>query len=150
MFLKKPFSKFAICAIVWTTFTLTAIAQVMVQDPPSIVESAFKTQYPSVHSVKWAKSDASYIAEFKEKDAHVKALYDSAGNFIESEQAIEVSELPENVVLYIMTQDETAKILKAYKIVRAGQRKELYDVVAKIHYKKSRITVSRDGYLTSH
>lgn len=124
-----------------------AIAQ---QDPPSKVENAFKEQFPSIQDVRWAKNDNNYIAEFKDHNIPVKVLFDSSGNFVESEKEIEVSALPEKVVQYITTQDETAKIYKAYRIEKNGQRKELYDVVAKIHYKKSRITISRDGYLTSH
>ena len=117
--------------------------------PPTKVETAFKEQYPSVDDVKWAKSDHTFIAQFKENNTLMKISFDTLGNVIESETEIEVADLPEKVVLYITTQDETAKIYKAYKIVKRDRHKVMYDVVAKIHYKKTKITISNDGYLTS-
>jgi hypothetical protein len=118
--------------------------------PPSKVEDAFKLEFPTVEDVKWESSDNKFIAQFKEKHSLIRVFFDSLGNLLESEQEIPVEELPEKVILYIKTQDETAKILKAYKInKKEGRTKELYDVVAKVHYKKSTFTISKDGYLTS-
>ena len=122
----------------------------IIQDPPSKVEIAFKQQFPSVNDVKWAKNDNTFIAAFMDKDALVKVSFDPTGKFVESQKEIPVDQLPQRVLAYIMTQDETAKIIKIYKIEKNSQPKELYDVVAKIHNKRSLITISKDGYLTSH
>jgi hypothetical protein len=151
MFLMNVSSKLTICSAALIFFLAPQRTIAVTQDPPSKVEFAFKQQFPSINEVKWAKSDNTFVAEFKDKHTQVKASFDSSGNFVESEQEIDIAELPQKVVLYILTQDETAKIFKAYKIERAGgTQKVLYDVVARIHYKKSKITISKDGYLTSH
>jgi hypothetical protein len=144
MLLKTP-----IFVAVLVLFLSTEKTSAISFDPPSKVETAFREQFPSINEVKWAKSDNTFVAEFKDNNYPVRVSYDTLGNFMESEKEIAIEDLPAKVLLYINTQDETAKILKAYRIEKKGQRAELYDVVAKIHYKKSRITVSKDGYLTS-
>jgi hypothetical protein len=117
--------------------------------PPSKVESAFKEQFPSIESVRWETSDNSFIAKFREKNSIVKVFFDSLGNFLESEKEIPIEDLPEKVVLYLKTQDEGAKIIKAYKIEKNSRHQILYDVVARVQFKKSTFTISKDGYLTS-
>jgi hypothetical protein len=117
--------------------------------PPSKVESAFKEQFPAIEAVKWETSDNNFIAKFKEKNSIVKVFFDSLGNLLESEKEIPIDELPEKVVLYLKTQDDGVKIFKAYKIEKNERHQVLYDVVAKVHFKKSTFTISKDGYLTS-
>jgi hypothetical protein len=117
--------------------------------PPSKVEAAFKEHFPDVNNVIWEQDDRCFIANYKEKNTIARVFFDSLGNILESEKEISIKDLPEKVILYIRTQDETAKIIKAYKIEKKDQRIELYDVVAKIQFKRTKITISRDGYLTS-
>lgn len=146
----KPPTKLVVCKAILIAFFLVQKADAASMDPPPTkVETAFKEQFPSINDVKWAKGDNTFIAEFKENNSLMRVSFDTSGNVLESETEIDVKDLPEKVVLYVTTQDETAKILKAYKIVKTDRHKVLYDVVAKIHYKKTKITISSDGYLTS-
>lgn len=147
--MKTP-TRLVVCSAVLSAFLIIQKSDAAVSDPPPTkIETAFKEQYPLVSDVKWAKSDHTFIAQFKENNSVMKVSFDTLGNMLESETEIDVKELPEKVVLYITTQDESAKIMKAYKIVKKDRHKVLYDVVAKIHYKKTKITISNDGYLTS-
>lgn len=147
--MKAPTKLVAFKAVLIIFLLMQKADAAMMDPPPSKIETAFKEQYPSIHDVKWAKSDNTYIAQFKENASFVKVSFDTSGNVLESETEIPVEELPQKVVLYITTQDETAKIIKAYKIEKKDRHKVVYDVVAKIHSKKTKITISSDGYLTS-
>jgi hypothetical protein len=153
MFVTKTGNKLFIRLTFLVAFIMLTAIEVfsLPTGPPAKVEEAFKQQFPSVSDVKWEQNERHFIANFKDQKTLMKVFFDSVGNKLESEKEIEIADLPEKVVLYLKTQDETAKIIKANRIDKTIGNRDivLYDVVAKVHSKKSTYTISKDGYLTS-
>ena len=62
---------------------------------PEIVKDAFKKNViGEVLSVKWEKEDGNYEANYLQNGIKSAALFDAKGNWLETEKAIEIKELP--------------------------------------------------------
>lgn len=102
---------------------------------PSAVKEAFIKQYPETKVKKWKKDSANYEAEFNVNGLETQAVYDSNGNFIESEIEMKASELPKAVKDYIASNLHGKKIKDAAKIT---------DSTGRISYKAE---VDNEGYI---
>jgi hypothetical protein len=134
--------------LVFTLFSHLVLAGPLVSTPPDSIELALKKMFPNATDLKWENKDAAYVASFQTENTKMKASFDTQGNLLEQECEIEVSSLPSTVRLFIETQDEGAKILKASKIEQANNS-VVYDVIIKSDNKKTKLTISKDGFLTS-
>jgi hypothetical protein len=80
-------------------------------ETPAAVISAFKARYPKAEKVNWGvEKPGQYEAEFLLNGVESSALFDSNGQFLESETEIKESELPEAIKTTI------AKDFVGYKI----------------------------------
>jgi len=88
------------------------------KEVPIAVKNALHQKYPDAKDVKWEKENQYIEAEFDVKKADVSVLFDDQGNIIETEQEIEINELPKGVVDYVKSHykqniKEAAKITDA-------------------------------------
>lgn len=102
--------------------TAMAIALVAVYsfagtDVPAAVKTKFASLYPTIKKAKWDKEDANYEAEFEMNEVETSVLFDAAGNVLETETEIKISELPKAVQDYCAKTWPGKKIAEASKIV---------------------------------
>jgi hypothetical protein len=88
------------------------------KEVPIAVKNALHQKYPDAKEVKWEKENQYIEAEFDVKKVDVSVLFDDQGNIIETEQEIEINELPKGVVDYVKSHykqniKEAAKITDA-------------------------------------
>jgi len=88
------------------------------KEVPIAVKNALHQKYPDAKDVKWEKENQYIEAEFDVKKSDVSVLFDDQGNIIETEQEIEINELPKGVVDYVKSHykqniKEAAKITDA-------------------------------------
>jgi superfamily II DNA or RNA helicase len=96
---------------------------------PAIVKESFKSKFPEVRKVEWKlEGDEDYEAEFKLKEVEVAAKFDAKGKWLETETAIEQSELPEKVQATIAKEYKGYKIVETQKVVRADDKPMLFEV----------------------
>jgi hypothetical protein len=96
---------------------------------PAKVREAFRTKFPDVKKVEWKlKDDKNYEAEFKQKDVEVAAKFDDQGKWVETETAIEKSDLPKEVRARISKEYKAYKIVETQKVERAGDKPILFEV----------------------
>ena len=90
---------------------------------PATVKAKFASLYPKVTEVKWGFEDKNYEAEFDVNKVETSATFNAAGNLLETETEIAVSELPKPVLAYFTktvmgeTIKEAAKITDAKGVV---------------------------------
>jgi Putative beta-lactamase-inhibitor-like, PepSY-like len=77
---------------------------------PEAVVKTFKAKYPSAKEVKWEKEKGNYEAEFEIKETSMSAIFNPAGNLMESETRISRSMLPKAI------SEALAKDYPGYKI----------------------------------
>ena len=104
---------------VTAAFTLLALCSFAGTDVPSSVKTKFASLYPDVKKAKWSKEDNNYEAEFEVNEMETSVLFDAAGNVLETETEVPVSQLPPSVSDYCSKNFSGKKIKEASKIVDA-------------------------------
>jgi hypothetical protein len=82
-----------------TTFTLVLltffISSISAIDAPEAVVNAFSKQFPNITKVKWEKEKENlWEGEFKLDGIEYSACFDNEGNWIETEQEINMKDIP--------------------------------------------------------
>ncbi|GAB4127110.1 MAG: PepSY-like domain-containing protein [Ignavibacteriales bacterium] len=109
-------AKYFLIAFLFISFTVFAQEKKV----PKAVKDSFSKLYPKVTDVKWDKEGkAEYEAGFKENGKDVSVVFDEKGNLIETETAIQISELPKSVAPFVEKNYAGFKITEAAKIVNA-------------------------------
>lgn len=107
-----------------TAFLCAVNLYIYAQVPP-VVAKAFQIQFPEAREVKWEKeSKTEYEASFIWKGKKSSASYSPSGQWMESEVAIDESELPAVVKAAFAKQQPGIKATAVYRIENA--KKELY------------------------
>ncbi|AFH47877.1 Hypothetical protein IALB_0165 [Ignavibacterium album JCM 16511] len=99
-------------------FSFTAFAQQV--NVPKSAKDAFSKLYPKATEVKWDKENQGYEASFKLNGKDMSVIFDKDGKVMETETAIEISQLPKGVEKYVMDNFKGYKITGAAKIVKAN------------------------------
>jgi len=86
---------------------------------PETIETNFASLYPKADEVRWEKEKGEYEAEFEVDEKEMSVLFDSIGNFIESEVEIELTELPATITKFIKDELTEVKVREASKITDA-------------------------------
>jgi len=86
---------------------------------PTSVRSAVDKSYGEAKSLSWEKENENYEAEFQWKGAEYSAVYDAAGNLVETEVVIALIDLPASAVKYLGEHHSNEKIKEAAKITTA-------------------------------
>jgi autotransporter translocation and assembly factor TamB len=87
---------------------------------PAAAKAAFQKAYPTATRVKWGKEDADYEVNFTLASKEMSAVYDAAGALKETEEDIQLSELPAGITGYIKQHYQGAAIKEAARITKAG------------------------------
>jgi hypothetical protein len=106
----------------WAAVACMAYSEPLPSDKvPAKVREAFRAKFPDVNKVEWKlKDDKNYEAEFKQKDVEVAAKFDDQGKWLETETAIEKSDLPKEVRASISKEFKDYKIIETQKVERAA------------------------------
>lgn len=84
---------------------------------PEEVKTALQKRYPEAEEVKWDKEDNDYEASFELDDTDFSVLLDSQGGILETEEKIEINQLPAPVVAHVNSNYPKTKIKEAARIV---------------------------------
>lgn len=87
---------------------------------PKSAKDSFSKLYPKATEVKWDKENQGYEASFKLDGKDLSVIFDKAGKVMETETAIEISQLPKGIEKYVMDNYKGYKITGAAKIVKAN------------------------------
>jgi len=87
---------------------------------PSVVMEKFAALYPSVTNEKWDEEDANFEAEFEVDKVETSVVFNASGTLLETETALEPSELPDAAKKYCSDNMSGKKIKEAAKIVDAS------------------------------
>ncbi len=87
---------------------------------PKTVKESFSKLYPKAIEVKWDKENQDYEASFKLNGKDMSVILDKDGKVIETETAIEISQLPKGVEKYVMDYYKGFKITGAAKIIKSN------------------------------
>ena len=87
---------------------------------PTAVKNSFSTKYPGIENVNWEKENGQFEASYK-KDGHsMSAMFKADGTFTESEEDIQLSELPAAAAQYMKEHYKGSEIKEASKITKAN------------------------------
>ena len=117
------------------------------QKTPEAVTKAFAAKFPSVKKVSYDhEKNGDFEAKFKVNGVEMSANFKPSGEWVETETAIKVTELPTNVTVAIKKTQPTATIVGAAKIetLANGMR---YEADLKTGLKKSEVLYNADGQL---
>jgi len=98
---------------------------------PAAVKEALKKQYPNVKEVEWEKEGANYEAEIelvqipmdgkgKKKEIEKSIEYTATGELIQTEEEMDVKDLPAAINEYVSKNYPGKKIKEASKITEAN------------------------------
>ena len=98
-------------------FILVSCAAALAANPPDAVVAAFRQKFPNAIDVDWEQEkNGDWEAAFELPDAHeMSASFSAAGNWLETETEIAISELPAPV----RTALEGKKVKEASRIEKA-------------------------------
>jgi hypothetical protein len=138
-----------ICITFLGIFSVQAQEKPAKAEIPSAVKSAFQVKYPKAEKVNWGiEKPGEFEAEFVLNSVESSAVFDSKGQFIESESEIKESELPQAVKATI------SKDFAGYKlgdIAKATDAKGVvtYEMIANKGKEKFDISFDSNGKLLS-
>ena len=89
--------------------------KIHIKNVPDVVKTAFESQFKNVSDIEWEKEGDLYEVEFEMSETEHSVVYDGAGNLLETEIEIKISELPESITEYIKA-NYKSKIKEASKI----------------------------------
>jgi hypothetical protein len=96
---------------------------------PVNVRDAFNSKFPDVSKIEWKlKSDKNYEAEFKLRGVEVAAKFDPKGKWLETETAIEQTELTKEVRATLSKAYKGYNIIETQKVQRADGQRTLFEV----------------------
>jgi len=89
-------------------------------DVPATVKTALTKKYPQAKNVTWEKENGNYEANWGGKSGEANAVqFSPAGDFVEIENAISVSDLPKAVTAYVNEHYKGSKISEAARLTDA-------------------------------
>ena len=96
---------------------------------PASVKESFHSKFKGVRQVEWKlKSDQNYEAEFRLKGVEVAVKFDQRGKWLETETAINKSELTTDIRATISTDYKDYKIIETQKVERVNDKPILFEV----------------------
>ena len=114
-------------------------------NPPEAVSEAFSRKFPDAKNVKWGReSKTEWEASFIFNNGEASANFNAAGEWLETEIVIPVSDLPEAVVKAIEMKDQGGKIVGAAAIEKADTE-IVYEADIKIGIRKKEVFYKPDG-----
>lgn len=88
--------------------------------PPAKVKAGFEKAFAGASKAKWEKEGNGYEVSFVQQQKKMSAVFDSQGEWKETEEEIKASDLPAPIIEYIKAHYSGAKIREAAKITKQG------------------------------
>jgi len=116
--------------ILASALVAAAWAQAITEDKvPAPVKKAFRAKYAGVAPVEWKiASDKSYEAEFTLKGVEITVKYDPAGNWLETEPGIPLSDVPKAIIDALKAKFKSAKIVETQSLELASDPRKIYEI----------------------
>lgn len=125
--------------------TLCANAQEKQVKVPEAVKAAFTKKFPLAKNVEWSKeNEKEFEAEFKLGSTQQSANFDTTGKWLETENEINVSQLPANVAKAVAAKYPGYKIEEAEKTEKPGNV-FIYEVTVEKGKKSYEVQLSPEG-----
>lgn len=119
------------------------------QKVPKAVLGAFEKAYPNAKAMKFEKeqfeNQTAYEVKYKDNGKEGEVLYDVDGSLLQTEEGIDVSALPEEVVKAVKKAHPKAKIKEAEKLTKPDGTLAGYEVEIKTGKKELEIELDTDG-----
>ena len=87
---------------------------------PAPVKKAFTENFAGATAIIWEKENGNYEAGFKQNNQNKSATFAPDGAWMETEQSIEISNLPSSVMAYLAKNYKGEKIKEAAKLKLAN------------------------------
>lgn len=134
-------------------FTFLFLAGSQAQDikkdkVPETVLSAFTQMFPDAEKAEWEMEKSDYEVSFRFNKVEYSALFGTDGNFIESEQEIEVSGLPADILKVIEQEFPGGKVREAENGTMAN-KSVYYEVEVKTEKETVDVRISEAGKILS-
>jgi len=127
-------------------FSFTACGQ-SGKDVPAPVKSAFTQKFSGATNVKWGmESDKEWEAEFQMSGKKYSANFDNAGNWMETEYQVTVSELPAAVKATLDKESAGSKI-KLSEVTETKDGKA-FEFVLNKGENKTELVIDNSGMVT--
>ncbi|MEO8759908.1 MAG: PepSY-like domain-containing protein [Bacteroidia bacterium] len=100
--------------------SITYAQKIKTEEVPAIVKDGFKKSFPNAKVTSWEKENGKYEAAFDVNKVETSALLDVDGKLVETESAIQISELPKAAIDYLSKTYNGVKIKEAAKIIESN------------------------------
>ncbi|RAJ10424.1 hypothetical protein LX64_00026 [Chitinophaga skermanii] len=125
--------KHILCTILLCGFVLFN-AQAQQSKAPETVTTAFETKYPGIKASKWEKlANTTWQAVFRNDNKRILARFKENGKWLEEEYAVNMRELPQDVLVAIDRQHTGHTFKSAIKVNSA-----LHDVYYRVSFVNGR------------
>lgn len=116
-------------------------------DLPKAVLDSFKSRFPEARHVRWEKEDdASYEATFSHKSKQHSANFSDKGTWLETEEEIKLSALPDGV-RNLVSQKYSGYRIKETASLQSAQYGDCYELEIKKGSERLTILVDKKGVL---
>ena len=95
---------------------------------PANASKAFQARFPGVQNVKWEKEDGNFEANFMSEGKKASAVYNAAGELMETEYALETTKLP-GVITHYISANYKGKITEATRVEKPNNPPQYEAVV---------------------
>ena len=96
--------------------TVTLAQKIPASKVPDQAIAAFKKNFPKAGDAVWEKENGNYEVAFADNDKKISATFDEKGKWLETEFAIDESDLPKPALAYVDENYKGEKIKAAAKI----------------------------------
>ncbi len=86
---------------------------------PNAVKDKLQAMFQSAKNIKWVKEFGNFEAEFDKNGNEISVLFAPDGQWLQTENAIKLNELPNAVMIYVEKKLANKKIKESAKVVDA-------------------------------
>ena len=130
--MRKQYTAILISSLLAFGQTIASEEEMNKYKVPKAVLQAFEKAYPNAEEVEFEeeKNDAKvvYEVEFKESGREYEVLFDSNGQILQTEEALDVKALPEPIIQAIFKEYPEAIIEDAEKITSSSNESSIYEI----------------------
>jgi hypothetical protein len=117
---------------------------------PQLVRQALETRFPSAATDEWKlKTGKIYEAEFTMNGKEITVMFDSAGKWLETESAIDPSEVPHAVSDAVTTRFPGYKVVETQSVQRVDRQPLDYELHLDNGQLIAKVQFSREGTVLS-
>jgi Protein of unknown function (DUF2874). len=88
---------------------------------PEAAKTSFSKLFSKAEKVKWGKEGNDFEVDFRMNSKKMSAVFDATGNCKETEEAVDINQIPAKSITYFKEHYKSATIKETAKIVKADQ-----------------------------